>query len=385
VSHIEVIICLLLLFMAVPDLCRKLGRASLIYPVFILIGVLLGPLANVEVRTMLQAAGKVGFVLLLFEVGLEIHLPRLRELRMPLRFALAWAAWQYPVILGAAHLAGLRLVESMVAAAALTGCSVGVAHPAWKSYPALSADRRAFALYVMILLEMLTIILLSVGTAALAEGLRWTILLKLAGIVTVILLVARFAMHLKRLFQLILERATHWRTHLLVLLVLVVCALGERLGLSASKTAFFLALFMSRAEHDSRGLEEYMAPVSQRFLIPIFFVSLGLRVEWPALLSWTGLMAVGTAGLLLGVREIFHRRWLPLGGDPGAFLLLCPNLTVVALAAAVLLEQKAAPAIVSWLLVVGFFMSLSSLFLLPRTPKASEGKNLLAEAPAAGE
>ncbi|MBI2927493.1 MAG: cation:proton antiporter [Verrucomicrobia bacterium] len=384
-SHIEVIICLLLLFMAVPDLCRKLGRASLIYPVFILIGVLLGPLANDEVSTMLHAAGKVGFVLLLFEVGLEIDLPRLRELLAPLRFAGIWALVQYPVILGVGNLAGLRLVESLVAAAALTGCSVSMAYPGWKHYPSLAADERSLVLHVMILLEMLTIVLLSAETAALQAGLRWTILLKLAGIVAVVLLVARFALHLKRLFQMILERATHWRTHLLVLLVLVVCAVGERLGLSASKTAFFLGLFMSRAEHDGKGIEESMSPISQRFLIPIFFVSLGLQVEWAALISWTGLMGVGTAGLLLGVREILHRRWLNAGGDKRAFLLLCPNLTVVALAASVLLEQKASPAIVAWLLLVGFFMSLFSLLLLPRTGTAPEDRGTPIAASSASE
>jgi hypothetical protein len=60
-SNIEIIICLLLLFMAVPDVCRKLGRAALVFPAFVLFGILLGPLANLPVATMLQQAGQVGF------------------------------------------------------------------------------------------------------------------------------------------------------------------------------------------------------------------------------------------------------------------------------------------------------------------------------------
>jgi len=220
-------------------------------------------------------------------------------------------------------------------------------------------------LHIMIVLEAIAIVLLAVEAPALKVGFSWRILFRLAGISLVVLLVARFATHVTRLFQTVLERTTHWRTHLLVLLVLVVCAVGERLGLSAAKTAFFLGLFMSRAEHEGRGLEEFMAPVSERFLIPIFFVSLGLRVEWAGVWSLTGLTALGTAGVLLGAREILHRRWLRAGGDQRAYLLLCPNLTVVALGASTLLEAQQANRAADWLLLTGLLMSIFAIMSLP--------------------
>lgn len=90
-SNIELIICLLLLFMAVPDLCRKLGRPALVFSAFVIFGVLLLPFASAPVASMLDQAGRVGFLLLLFEVGLEIELPRLREFLGPLRRAVTWA------------------------------------------------------------------------------------------------------------------------------------------------------------------------------------------------------------------------------------------------------------------------------------------------------
>jgi hypothetical protein len=153
---------------------------------------------------------------------------------------------------------------------------------------------------------------------------------------------------------------------LLVLLVLAICAVGERLGLSAAKTAFFLGLFMSRVEHDGSGLEEFMAPVSRRFLIPLFFVSLGMAVELRLLVSWNALLALGTAGLLLGIRQVLHRRWLRLCANPEAFLLLCPNLTVVALGAAAMIEaRKVSNENASWLLLTGFFMTVAAVALLP--------------------
>lgn len=364
-NNIEVIVCLVLLFMAVPDLCRKVGRPALVFSAFVAFGFLLGPLVNAQVRTMLEQAGQVGFLLLLFEVGLEIDLPPLREFARPLRQAAYWALLQYPLAFGLAILAGMDWLQAFVAAAALTACSVGMAHPAWKSYPGFADEPKQSLLHVMVALEVMAIMVLAVETTVLKSGLNWHVLLKLAGIVATIYLIARFAARLENLFQTILERTTHWRIHWLVLLVLGICAIGERLGLDAAKTAFFLGLAMSRAKHDGLPLEEYIAPISHRFLIPVFFVALGLQIEWHWMLDWIALLAAGSAGLLFGAREILHRRWLKSGGDQRAFLLLCPNLTIVALAAKAMHNHGTDAKLTAWLVLSGLFMTVPSLILLP--------------------
>jgi Kef-type K+ transport system membrane component KefB len=388
VSNIEIIICLLLLFMAVPDVCKKLGRPALAFSAFVIFGILLAPFANAAVATMLQQAGQVGFLLLLFEVGLEIDLPPLSQFLRPLHRAATWAALQYPLTFGLAFFAGLDWLQSLLAAAALTACSVGMAHPAWENYPGLTHEPKQFLLHVMVALEVMAIVVLAVETTALKTGLSWIIALKLAGIVVTIFLIARFAAHLTNLFQTILQRTTHWRVHWLVLLVLAICALGERLGLDAAKTAFFLGLAMSRARHDGLTLEAYIAPISHRFLIPIFFVALGLQIDWRLLLDWTALLAAGSAGVLLGAREILHRRWLKTGGDHRAFLLLCPNLTIVALAAKAMLDHGSDAKPTAWLVLTGLFMTIPSLLSLPsgetttRVEPVAAGSDKLCEAEA---
>lgn len=373
-NNIEILIGLILLFMAVPDLCQRLKRPALVYPVFVLVGFVLGPLANEGVKTMLREAGAVGFLLLLFHVGLEIDLPRPRELVPPLRFAVTWALPQYLLVLVVGTAMGLRFADALVAAAALSGVSVGMAHPAWKHYPGLAEPQRSSLLHILITLEMLAIVALSVLAPTLATGLSWAIPLHLAGIALVVFLVARFAPALTRLFQVVLDKATRWRTHLLVLLVLAVCALGERLGLAAAKTAFFLGLFMSETAHDGKGLETSISPISRQFLIPIFFVSLGLQVEWGFAASLTGLTAFGAAGLLLGTREVVHRRWRNAGGDARAFQLLCPNLTVAALGAAMVLKHGGSPAAANWLLLTGLYLTVAAVILLPPgAPSSKQG------------
>ena len=119
-TSIETIICLMLLLMAVPDLCRKLGRPALANVCCVVFGLALGPLVKSDVATMVKEAGEVGFLLVLFEVGLEIDLPPLRKLLPSLRFAVLWSLCQYPLVLGLACASGLSLAEGLLAAAAFS-------------------------------------------------------------------------------------------------------------------------------------------------------------------------------------------------------------------------------------------------------------------------
>jgi Kef-type K+ transport system membrane component KefB len=365
-NSIELFVILILLFMAVPDICRWLGRSALAYPAFVVFGLGLGPLLQPEVGTMIREAGEIGFLLLLFEVGLEIELPRPRELGRPALYAAQWLVVQYPVVLALARFAGLSWLNSFIAAAALTGCSVGLAHAAWKDYPGLGAETRTFVLRVMLLLEVVTIVLLSVETAALGRGPTWYLGLKLVGIGVAVFLCSRVAVPLAEILQLVLAKTTRWRLHFVTLLVLGVCAVGERLGLAGPKTAFFLGLFMSRVEHEGRHLEEYLAPISRRFLIPIFFVALGAQIPVGLLLTPAALLGVAGAALLLALREVVHRRWLPTGGDARTFLLLSPNLTMVALAASSMLRADVPAAAAAWVVFTGLFLTIAAIWALPR-------------------
>jgi len=366
-NSIELLIFLLLLFMGVPDFLRRRGRSAVSFPVFVVIGVLLGPVLREDLASLLRQAGEVGFLLLLFEVGLEIELPAWPAARKALRFALPWALLQYPAVLALAGVAGLNLKESLLAAATLTGVSVGMAHAAWKVFPGFDEDERRRCLNVMIVLETFAILTIGVETSFLKSGFNWELGAKVAIIILTIILVARAATHVTKLFQRVLNMATHWRTHMLVVVVLAISALGERLGLSAPKTAFFLGLFMSRVEHDGKGIEDVIAPVSRQFLIPLFFVSLGIRVDFSFLLSWPAVVAVSAGWFLLGVRHLLHRRGMGIGSQERAFLLLCPNLTMVALGATTLKDTGTLPQNASWLLLTGLVMSVTALFLLPST------------------
>jgi Kef-type K+ transport system membrane component KefB len=369
-DSIETIICLILLLMAVPDLCRKFGRPALANVFFVVFGLLLEPFVQADVKTMVEQAGEVGFLLVLFEVGLEIELPKFREFIPSLRYASLWMLVQCFLILALATVTGLALPQAILAAVALSSCSMSMAYFGWKHYPGLPGKSRDFMLQIMIALEMLAIVVLSVGGIATVHGFGWLVLVKLAGMAVTVYLISRFASHVVKLFQWIIQKTTQWRVHFLVLLVLVICAVGDRLGLSAAKTAFFLGMFMGRTEFQGQSVEEYIAPVSRRFLIPIFFMSLGLLIDTHMLFSYTALLALLGSFLLIGFREVVHRRWLKTGGDAQAYLLLCPNLTLAALAATTLLQAGSRVA-ATWVILSGLFLSVISLLMLPRVAEES--------------
>ncbi|MEO6876566.1 MAG: cation:proton antiporter, partial [Opitutaceae bacterium] len=305
-TSIELLVVLLLLVMAVPDVCAWLKRPALAYPAFVIFGLMVGPLLRPAVSDMIKEAGEIGFVLMLFEVGLEIDLPNWRQLGRPANYLVRWVLWQYPLLLALARLAGLPWLESFIAAAALSACSVGMAHAAWKRYPGLEGETKAFVLQVMVLLEVMGVILLASETAALGHTPTWLMAVRLGGIALVIYLCSRVAVPMADLLQTVLARTTRWRLHFVTLLVLAACAVGERFGLAGPKTAFFLGLFSSRVRHEGRSLEEYLAPISRRFLIPLFFTALGTQVPLAALLSWTAVLAIASGVLIIGVRHVLH-------------------------------------------------------------------------------
>lgn len=364
-NTIEVLIVLLLLLMAVPDWCRRWQRPALAYGIYILFGIVLAPLVDQRLSIMLEQAGQVGFLFLLFIVGLEIQLPDWRQLSQAARFAITWSLFQYPVVLALALLAGLPLGVALVACAALTGCSVGMAHSAWKAFPAESQAQKINVLHQLVVLEVLTIVVLTVASKAIGTKSAGWIVLQLCGMALVIYFISRFGIHLVPVIKTIIDKTTHWRMHWLVLLIFGICAVGERLGLDSVKTAFFLGLALSRARHHHIPLADLIAPISQRFLIPVFFVSLGLTVRFHMFLQWEALLALGGAGLLLGLRQWMHEHGWRTGLEPRAYLLFCPNLTMVALGVKGLQQHPETAAYAPWLLLTGLFLTLGAVFALP--------------------
>lgn len=92
-------------------------------------------------------------------------------------------------------------------------------------------------------------------------------------------------------------------------------------------------------------------------------------MPWGVTFSWTGLLAVGTAGLLLAWRWLQFRRWPLADQATETFFLLCPNFTIVSLAAQTMMQNGDKSDIPAWLLLTGLLVTVVALFSLPPVAK----------------
>ena len=65
-----------------------------------------------------------------------------------------------------------------------------------------------------------------------------------------------------------------------------------------------------------------------------------------------------------------HRRWLPSGGNAGTYLLFCPSLTMVALAASSMLRAGCPPEQAAWVVLTGLFITIVAVMALPPPEKS---------------
>ncbi len=365
-NEIEIIVLVILLLMGIPDLCRKIGRPALAYVAYLLVGFVAGPVITADAKELLHAAGNFGFILLLFGIGLEIDLPALKDLRHTVGTTAKWVLFQLPLCFLLAVTAGIPFGESFLAAVALSSCSVGLAYSALQQLPNMSDTARRNILFVMVILEIQALIVLSAGAAYIKTGFGWKFGLQLAGITAAIFLIGYSANHLTRLTLFLIGKTMQWRVHIIVLFVLLVAAVGERLGLSSAKTAFFLGLFMNRATHQGMAIEKHLAPLSTRLLIPIFLVALGTTIPIRLLFSYISLLAFLSAILMVAYRHIVYQRAMPPVGHPRAFFLLCPNLTLVAVVLQILNTHGASASTIGWIAFSGLFVTLFSIVGLPK-------------------
>jgi hypothetical protein len=89
---------------------------------------------------------------------------------------------QYPLVLALACAAGLNLPEGLLAASALTSCSMSMAYFGWKHYPGLPETARDVrAANHDCARKCWRLSCLSVGSVAAKHGFGWLIVIKLAG------------------------------------------------------------------------------------------------------------------------------------------------------------------------------------------------------------
>ncbi len=314
---------------AVP-LSRALGLGSIIG--YLAAGIAIGPwglglVSNVE--DILHFA-EFGVVLMLFLVGLELEPRRLWSLRRPI---FGWGSAQVlgcaALLCGAAMAAGLPWRISLVAALGLALSSTAIALQVMGERHLLptSSGQAGFSILLFQDVAAIPIIALLPLLAGVAEsngaGSRWLDAGKTIAVIGAVVLGGRLV--LRPLLRWIAKsRTPEIFTAASLLLVVAIAALMQRMGLSMALGAFLAGVLLAESEY-RRELETDIEPF-KGLLLGLFFIAVGMSIDFGVLMQSPGLMATIVLGfLLLKAVAIYCVAWsigLPAQERPVFTLLL---------------------------------------------------------------
>ncbi|GAC1602866.1 MAG: glutathione-regulated potassium-efflux system protein KefC [Ramlibacter sp.] len=314
----------------VVPLSRALGLGSIIG--YLAAGIAIGPwglglVTNVE--DILHFA-EFGVVLMLFLVGLELEPKRLWSLRRPI---FGWGSAQVlgcaALLFTAAMLVGASWRAGLVAALGLALSSTAIALQVMGERNLLrtSAGQAGFSILLfqdVAAIPILALLPLLAGTADVDTGGGWGLdALKIVAVVAGIILGGRLV--IRPLLRWIAKSKTpEIFTAASLLLVVAIAALMQLVGLSMALGAFLAGVLLAESEY-RRELETDIEPF-KGLLLGLFFIAVGMSIDFGVILRSPGVMAAIVVGLLglkaLVIYGVARLMRLPLQDRPVFTLLL---------------------------------------------------------------
>src|SRR6478609_8254914 len=330
-------------------------------------GIIIGPsgFGWVRVDLPVQILALFGLAFLLFLAGLEIDVHQLRG-RL-LRFAvLGWVS------------------EPLLLAITLSATSLGLVVPVLKDAGQVHSEVGQTALAAASIADFAAIVLLSLFFSASggSTGARVVVLSAFAGLVAVTGLVVSSAARSIRLGQVLVrlqDTTAEIRVRFAVLLLVAFTVLAERFGLESILGAFLAGAIVALVDRDSSSHPNFrtkLDAIGYGFLIPVFFVSSGIRLNLTGLLHspsalarvplfLLALLAVRGLPALFGLRANGTRPTMAVGLLQATSLPFIVTATQIGVALGKLSSVTAAALVCAGLLSVLIF-PLIALGLLRR-------------------
>ncbi len=284
---------------AAPFLSRRLGMPAAVGEM--LLGVLLGLSGFVEETDLVDAFAQLGLIVLMFVAGYEIDFDRIEK--EGLKGVAVAAAYNGLVLLGAVATAFLFKL-SVFQVLGIIAISVGVGAAVMKEKGILQTRGGQTFLLVASVGEFITIILLTVA-AAFRGGVRLETFWNLFGLAAIAFFTYFFLRALLKAVNSYPDRITYLanafdtveinlRAGLAVALLFV--AVAALFGIEPVLGAFLAGAVFAFVFREKEVLEEKLSAVGFGFLIPIFFINVGIHLD---LHQFFDLGVLGLLGLLL--------------------------------------------------------------------------------------
>ena len=267
----------------------------------IVAGVVVGPsaLGWVEVDLPVSIVAVLGLAFLLFLAGLEIDLGQLRG--SVLRLALV--GYVVTLVLGLAVGGGLDLLgwtsNPVLVAVALSATSLGLVVPVLKDARQLENGLGQAVVAAASVADFAAIVLLSLffSTNESGTGTRLGLLAlfaALVGLTALAALAVSRSMSLSAVVVRLQDTTAEIRVRAAVLLLVGFVALAAKLGLETILGAFLAGAVVGLVDKDTSTHPHFrtkLEALGYGFLIPVFFVSSGLRLDLAGLLDQPSALA----------------------------------------------------------------------------------------------
>jgi len=367
-------------------------------------GIVIGPSVFGWVHVDLPVAilALFGLAFLLFLAGLEIDVHRLRG-RL-LRFAVLG----YLVTLVLGYGAGVSFTaagwvsQPLLLAIALSATSLGLVVPVLKDAGQVRSQVGQSALAAASVADFAAIVLLSLffSSSGGSTGSKVVVLGAFAGLVAVTGLVVSGAARSVRLGQVLVrlqDTTAEIRVRCAVLLLVAFTVLAEKFGLESILGAFLAGAIVGLVDRDSSSshprFRTKLEAIGYGFLIPVFFVSSGIRLDLTGLLHnpsalvrvpvfLVALLVVRGLPALLGLRASGPKATLALGLLQATSLPFLVTVTQIGVALGKITPVTAAALVCAGLLSVLIFPLLALGMLRKTGPEPAEPKAATTAEPA---
>jgi Kef-type K+ transport system membrane component KefB len=273
----------------------------------IFLGILIGPyiLDLAKPDGIINILGELGLTFLLFMVGFEINLDKIRG--RPLTLAIG--GWFLSFFLALAcmfffHAIGLIQAPPLLAAVALSTTALGILSPILRDQGELDSNFGRYMVAAAAAGEFCPLIVISMMLIPAHNTFVHTLFM--VTFIIVALVAANIALRMRsfRVIELLsrtLQSSGQLPVRICILLQALFVALAAKFGLNIVMGAFAAGLVVGLATRGEKGdlLRHKLDAIGYGFLIPIFFIVAGMKFEVSAL--WSAPMAPLQIVLLLGL------------------------------------------------------------------------------------
>ena len=267
----------------------------------IVAGIVLGPsvLGWLHVDLPVQILALFGLAFLLFLAGLEIDTRRLRGRVL----VLAGAGYLITLVLGGLAGVGFHTAgwvgQPLLLAIALSATSLGLVVPVLKDAGIVDGAVGQTAIAAASVADFAAIVLLSLffSTSGGTTGAKIVFLVAFAAVVAATGVTVAAAGRSRRLGDVLIrlqDSTAEIRVRFAVVLLVAFTALAERFGLESILGAFLAGAVVAMVDRDATSHPHFrtkLEAIGYGFLVPVFFIASGVRLDLRDLLSHPSALA----------------------------------------------------------------------------------------------